>query len=56
MLIVIVLGVLAAWLLASVVLALVIGRAVGLADRDHRRRLALRSAAPAPQPRARAAS
>jgi predicted membrane-bound mannosyltransferase len=44
----IVLTVAAAWLLVSVLLALAIGRAVKLADRDHRRRVAARRPAPAP--------
>lgn len=42
----IVLVVVAAWLLASIALALVIGRAVKLADRDHQRRVAARSTKP----------
>ena len=50
----IVLSVLAVWLLASVVLALLIGRAVKLADRSHRRAVDTRMPA-APRPtRARA--
>ncbi len=50
----IVLSVLAVWLLASVLLALLIGRAVKLADRNHRRAMGTRvPAAPRPS-RARA--
>ncbi|GAA2749755.1 hypothetical protein [Amnibacterium kyonggiense] len=60
MILTIVLSVLAAWLLVSVLLALVIGRAIHLADKDHRRKIAYRAtpaAAPrATAPRARAAS
>lgn len=39
----IVLAVLGAWLLVSVLLALVIGRAISIGDRDHRRKVAYRS-------------
>lgn len=51
----IVLVVLGAWLLVSVLLALAIGRAIRLADKDHARRVASRRPAPAPI-RVRAAS
>ena len=51
----IVLTVAAAWLLVSVVLALLIGRAVKLADRDQRRRMATRLPATTPA-RARASA
>ena len=44
----IVLAVLAAWLLAAVLLALLIGRGIKLADRDHRRRVAYRATVPVP--------
>jgi hypothetical protein len=44
----IVLTVVAAWLLVSVLLALFIGRAVKLADRDQRRRIATRRPVAAP--------
>ncbi|MBW4042739.1 MAG: hypothetical protein HIU86_11565 [Acidobacteria bacterium] len=50
----IVLGIIGAWLLVSVLLALVIGRAVKLADRDHGRRVAYRQAVVAHRPQARA--
>ena len=52
----IVLTVLGAWLLVSVLLALVIGRAIKLADKDHGRKVAYRSAPVVARPRARAAS
>ena len=54
MVLTIVLAVLAVWLLVSVLLALVIGRAIKLGDRDHKRKVAYRGAS-APM-RARAAS
>jgi hypothetical protein len=56
MVLTIVLAVLGAWLLVSVLLALFIGRAVKLADRDHRGRVAYRTTAMPVRPRARAAS
>ncbi|MGT2425274.1 hypothetical protein [Amnibacterium kyonggiense] len=56
MIVPIVLAVLAAWLLVSVVLALVIGRAIRLANRDHERRTAYRTTTVPARPRARAAS
>jgi hypothetical protein len=56
MVLMIVLAVLGAWLLVSVLLALFIGRAVKLADRDHRGKVAYRAAAAPVRPRARAAS
>jgi hypothetical protein len=56
MVLTIVLAVLGAWLLVSVLLALFIGRAVKLADRDHRGRVAYRAATIPARPRARAAS
>ena len=57
MVLAIVLAVLGAWLLVSVLLALFIGRAVKLADRDHRGRMAYRAVATTPvRARARAAS
>lgn len=52
----IVLSIIAAWLLVSVLLALFIGRAIKLADKDHGRKIAYRSVSAAPQPRARIAS
>ena len=52
----IVLSVIGAWLLVSVLLALVIGRAIKLADRDHGRQVAYRGTAVVAHPRARAAS
>jgi hypothetical protein len=54
MILTIVLAVLGAWLLVSVLLALVIGRAIKLGDRDHKRKVAYRAVS-APV-RARAAS
>jgi hypothetical protein len=39
----IVLTIIGAWLLVSVLLALVIGRAIKLADRDHGRKVAYRA-------------
>jgi hypothetical protein len=57
MVLTIVLAVLGAWLLVSVLLALFIGRAVKLADRDHRGKVAYRAAATVPvHAQARAAS
>jgi hypothetical protein len=44
MVLTIVLAVLGAWLLVSVLLALVIGRAIKLGDRDHKRKVAYRAA------------
>jgi hypothetical protein len=41
----IIFSIIAVWLLVSVLLALVIGRAIKLADRDHGRKVAYRSAA-----------
>ena len=43
MVLMIVLAVLGAWLLVSVLLALVIGRAIKIGDRDHKRKVAYRS-------------
>jgi hypothetical protein len=45
MVLTIVLAVLGLWLLVSVLLALVIGRGIKLADRDHRNKVAYRGAA-----------
>ena len=45
MVLTIVLAVLGGWLLVSVLLALVIGRAIKLGDRDHERKVAYRGAA-----------
>lgn len=56
MIVTIVLAVLGAWLLVSVLLALFIGRAVRLADADHRRRMTSRPAAVPVRLRARTAS
>lgn len=50
----IVLGIIGAWLLVSVLLALVIGRAIKLADRDHGRKVAYRTTSIAPRVHARA--
>ncbi len=50
----IVLIVLGAWLLVSVLLALVIGRAIKLADHDHGRKVAYRTTSVAPRIHARA--
>ena len=50
----IVLSIIGAWLLVSVLLALVIGRAVKLADRDHGRKVAYRTTPVAPRVHARA--
>jgi hypothetical protein len=44
MVLMIVLAVLGAWLLVSVVLALLIGRGIKLADRDHRNKVGYRAA------------
>jgi hypothetical protein len=52
----IVLSVIGVWLLVSVLLALVIGRAVKLADRNHGRQMAYRQATVVRRPQARAAS
>jgi hypothetical protein len=46
----IVLAVLGAWLLVSVLLALAIGRATRIANDDHRRRMAQRTAGSRPRP------
>lgn len=56
MVLTIVLAVLGGWLLVSVLLALVVGRAIRLADRDHRTKAAYRSATAPAGTRARAAS
>lgn len=52
----IVLGVIGVWLLVSMLLALVIGRAIKLADKDHARKVAYRTTGVVVHPRARAAS
>jgi hypothetical protein len=44
MVLTIVLAVIGVWLLVSVLLALFIGRAVSVADRDHRNKVAYRAA------------
>ncbi|WP_158590158.1 hypothetical protein [Amnibacterium setariae] len=56
MVLTIVLAVLAAWVLVSVLLALVIGRAVKLADTDRRRRMAYRATSAPARTAARIAS
>ena len=48
----IVLSIIAAWLLVSVLLALVIGRAIKLADRDHGRQITYRTTTVAPRAQA----